>query len=534
MAATVLNCLFQLFWFGTKCLHQIGIDGMDYIGIARHLRDHQFYSAINAFRSPLLSWMIAAASFFDGDFVRIGKFLNIGSFLLCVVLLYVFTQSLWHSRLAASLAAFLFSLARGLLAVAVEIVTPDFLLAALVLLYFIVLLNCLRAGKPKYWVWLGAIHALAFLAKGFALPWLALCTVLAVLLSIPRKRYTARLALAGILPVLVATAWTGVLHSKYGAFTTGTQFKVNFLQWTLHAYSNRPNETYTVLRNTKPFIDENNVNDPMPPGSWPWHYRIDTHDAARGLLSNEIHNLPKAAKELFIVVSPGGLLAFAYVLVVLVRRRNHARVKFVMGTVIALGSFSLLLADCMLVFDGRYLDPIIPLLLAIAVGFFLEGTGPVGHLGRNTVMALIVAGVIVSVLYPASPFRTLRRDFQILCYRTGGILRTHPGSTVVSLGSGPFPEHGVGWEAGYKSAYFGDRRLIGATDQLPDLDSIAPTLRDISLAAPDAVLVWGRPGNPRYDAFLQQFVHNPAPGSQQVIADPALGQVGIAIFLPQH
>ena len=104
LAAAVLSCGVQLVWFGSRCLHQIDIDGIDYIGIARHLRNHQFYSAINDFRSPLLSWMIAAGSFFDGDLLRVGKALNIGSYLLCGILLYFFARSLWHSELAGSLA----------------------------------------------------------------------------------------------------------------------------------------------------------------------------------------------------------------------------------------------------------------------------------------------------------------------------------------------------------------------------------------------------------------------------------------------
>jgi len=322
LAATALSYGFQLVWFGSRCLHQIDIDGIDYIGIARHLRSHQFYSAINDFRSPLLSWMIAAGSFFDGDLVRVGKVLNIGSYLLCGVLLYFFAKSLWHSELTASLAVFWFSLSRGLPVVAVGMVTPDFLFASLTLSYFIVLLQCLRTDERRWWGLLGGIHALAFLAKGFALPWLALSTIFSVLLSRPRKQQAARLALAGILPLLVATAWAGVLHYKYGAFTTGTQFKFNFLQWTPHASSHQLDRTYVLLRNTKPFIDEYNVSDPMPPGSWMWHYRIDARQAAPELVAHEAHNLPKAVKELLIVVTPGGLVAFFFVVAVLVGRRK--------------------------------------------------------------------------------------------------------------------------------------------------------------------------------------------------------------------
>jgi hypothetical protein len=533
LAAAALSCWSQLVWFGSRCFHQIDIDGIDYIGIARHLRNHQFYSAINDFRSPLLSWMIAAGSFFDGDLVRVGKVLNIGSYLLCGVLLYFFAKSLWHSELAAALAVLWFSLSRGLAPQAVEMVTPDLLFAALTLVYFMVLLQCLRTGEKRHWGLLGGIHALAFLAKGFALPWLALCAMTSILLSRPRKPWAARLALAAILPLLVATAWAGALHFKYGAFTTGTQFKVNFLQWTAHAYNNRPDKIYAVLEDTKPFIDEDNLGDPMPPGSWPWRYRIDPRQAAPELAKQEVHNLPKAVKELLIVVTPGGLVAFVFVMAVLARRREQHPAEFTLAAVVGVGVVSLLLAYCMLVFDGRYLYPVIPLVMAVAVGF-LEPIGPALRIWRRAMLALIVLGIFVSLVYSSSPFRTLSRDFQVSCYRAGQNLRAHLGSTVVSVGSGPYQEHGVGWEAGYKSAYFGDRRLIGTTDKLPNLEQIPALLGDISQARPDAVLVWGKPGDTRYEALVQQLNHEYAGGSREALMDPFFGEVGSAVYAGQR
>jgi dolichyl-phosphate-mannose-protein mannosyltransferase len=530
LAVAVLSYGGQLAWFGSKCFHQIDIDGIDYIGIARHLRSHQFYSAINDFRSPLLSWMIAAGSFFDGNLVRVGKVLNISSYLLCGALIYFFAKRLWHSELAASVAVLWFSLSRGLSAMAVEMVTPDFLFAALVLVYFMVLLQCLRANEKRCWGWLGGIHALAFLAKGFALPWLALNTIFSVVLSRPRKQQASRLALAAILPLLVASAWAGVLHFKYGAFTTGTQFKFNFLQWTPHLSDNQPDRTYAVLKNTKPFIDENNVNDPMPPGSWMWRYQIDARQAALEMVAHEAQNLPKAVKELFIVVTPGGLAAFVFMIAVLTRRREQNPVEFTVVAVVALGSISLLLAYCMLVFDGRYLYPIIPLLLAVAVGF-VEQTGPALRIWQRALAVLIVIGILASLVYSSSPFRTLTRDFQISCYRAGQSLRAHPGFTVVSIGSGPYQEHGAGWEAGYKSAYFGDRRLIAATEKLPNLKDIPAVLGDISEASPDAILVWGKPGDARYEALVQQLNHEYAGSSQQALIDPFFGEVGSALYV---
>jgi 4-amino-4-deoxy-L-arabinose transferase-like glycosyltransferase len=216
--------------------------------------------------------MIAVGSFFDGNLVSVGKVLNIASFLLCAALQYRLTKDLWNSRLAASIAVLWFSICRGPAPVSVEMVTPDLLLAAAVLLYFLVLLRCLRNGSNLWWAMLGAAHALAYLSKGFALPWLALCTVLSVVLSSPPRRWVSRIALSGAMPFLVAAAWAGVLHTKYGVLTTGTQFKANFLEWTVRAYDNQPDAKYSVLKDTKLYMDEYDVNDPMAPGAWPSRY----------------------------------------------------------------------------------------------------------------------------------------------------------------------------------------------------------------------------------------------------------------------
>jgi hypothetical protein len=135
--------------------------------------------------------------------------------------------------------------------------------------------------------------------------------------------------------------------------------------------------------------------------------------------------------------------------------------------------------------------------------------------------------------YASSPFRLLTRDFQVSCYDAGNRLRAHAGSSVVSIGTGPFPEHGVGWEAGYKASFFGGRKIIGATASLPAANQLSSLTVDIRKASPDVILVWGRPDDPRYagliDSLLLQYPQN----LNEKIVDPVLGQVGIVLFTAQ-
>jgi hypothetical protein len=532
LAAAILSCVLQLFWFASKCIHQIDFDGMAYTGIARHLREGQFYSAINAFRSPLVSWLLAAGAFATTDYLRIGKLVSISTFLLCFALLYVFALQLWHSRPVAALAVLLFSLGRGLAVIPVAMVTPDFLFAACVLLYFMVLLRCVRTGSLKSWFLLGVVHGLAFLAKAFALPWLGLCTAAAVLLTDkPWRTKAVYVGLAAIIPLIVAAGWATVLHSKYGVYTTGSQFKTNLLQWTLHAYPEHRDKTYGLLRDTTKDLDEYVVADPMPPGSWAWSYHVPRGQLIPKLMLAEEHNVPKALKELTIIVTPGVVVAFFAMLLIVARNREFYPVEWPLAATIAVSALSLVLAYSMLVFDGRYLYPLIPLLLAVGSRFLIPDERA-SHKGwRRVSIVLIVLGAIASLIGPASPFRVLKRDFQASSYEAGAMLRQGTQRvSLVSIGSGPFPEYGVGWEAGYQAAYFGGARLIATAESLPAPTQLDTLMADLRKADPSVIMVWGRPSDSSYSGLLDRLVLQFPHSRVEKIADPVLGEVGFALF----
>jgi hypothetical protein len=78
-----------------------------------------------------------------------------------------------------------------------------------------------------------------------------------------------------------------------------------------------------------------------------------------------------------------------------------------------------------------------------------------------------------------------------ISYRAGAILAQmdEPVGSVVSIGSGPFPEHGVGWEAGSKATYFAGKRLIATDETVPSEKELPALVSDLAKAAADAVLV---------------------------------------------
>ncbi len=546
LAVAIVACAFQLWWFGRICFHEIDFDGMAYTGIARHLREGHFHAAINAFASPLLAWLIAAFHFGSGNeprsYVMIGKIVNVACFLLAATLTFVLAGRLWRSRLAGSVAVLLFVLGRGVAASAVEIVTPDFLFAALVLSYFILLLRALQRDSFKDWFLPGAVHGIAFLAKAFALPWLAVCTFAAVVVSgKPWSKQFVKLAAAALIPAVIAAGWAGALHSKYGVFTTGSQFKANLLMWTLRAYRVHHDSKYAVLTNTEPELDEYGVFDPMPPGSWTWKYHSTVGQLVPKIIKAEAHNVPQVLRELIVVATPGACLAYLFALALVMRRGRAKEYSVVRQFIVvsAIAAITLVGAYSMLVFDSRYLFPLVPLLLAVAAGF-LTYDGSFHPRWRRFCQALVVLGLAISLVYRSSPFRTVTRDFEVSCYNTGRLLAEHRiaehriagnrGMRIVSLGSGPFPEYGISWEAGYKSAYFGEARLVGRLDELPDSRQESLVMADVEKAAPEAILVWASPESARR-AELIAGLHRP--GSSMVkIIDPVVGEVGQVIFWP--
>ena len=110
-------------------------------------------------------------------------------------------------------------------------------------------------------------------------------------------------------------------------------------------------------------------------------------------------------------------------------------------------------------------------------------------------LGLLAASVVFFAVYWASPFRTVDRDFEASCYQAAAVLRaTGPAGALVSIGDGPYPEHGVGFEAGPYLAYLAEWRLVGGNSELPrgpDADALSSKALAVN---GDAVAVWGIPG----------------------------------------
>jgi len=532
------NCALQILWLWRLSFRNINYDAVSYVGIARHIADGDFRLSLRGYWSPLISWLVAGVSMFSKDFTLAGRLLTVASFLVCLPAVYLLALRLWNSSTLAALAVFWFTTARGIAAFSAYFIGADFLLTFCVLIYFVLLLECLRHSSLCNWFLLGIPHAFAFLSKAIAMPWLAVATVAACSFSntspVKRKFFCASVAM--ILPLLVWSSWGLALRSKYGHFTAGYQLKWNLLSSDTREQLQRQSSNLVFLTDSSRTYDQYNVVDSMYPGFPLWKQKLSLTNASSLGLRKAVRNLADELKEFSILLTPGGVLGI--LLAASVRRRKRGTPEAQLLYVACLSSATLLLAYSPLVFDGaRYILPIVPVLIALSMPFIWPGTlPPSGRPAPSTTLrqaafALLIVGTVFSQIYWASPFRSIRRDYQLSCYDAAAKLRALPSCTRLAvLGSGPFPEHGVGWEAGIYSAYFAGCRMVAFSPALPTPRQVEVANNDLKKAGADAILVFGNPRDPAFTSF------DPSPQqrfSSEQILDPVLGQVG-TLFWKAH
>jgi hypothetical protein len=544
IGSSLLYWGFQVVWFWRYCGHDINADAVSYIGIARHVADGNFHASLHGYWSPLISWLIAAASFAGSDYTLIARILMLPSFALCLFLLYRLTQTLWNSSLLSSAAVLWFVTSRGIAAFSISFIGADLLLTAAVLFYFILLLGCLQEPNQRTkWFMLGVAHGVAFLAKAIAMPLFALATFTAVFLTLrstPKKAAQA-VMIAAIFPALVWVGWGAALRAKYGKFTTGYQLTWNLLDPEVRNASR--SQALIALHDMRSTYDAYMVTDAMPPGSTAWHARIWSPTLLRRIARKETENIPAACKQLLVLLTPGGLLAF---LVCVVQVSRHRRVLGVHWPYLLIGlltTVAMLLAYCMLVFDGRYVIPVTPVLIALSIRYAFpnwkskEAPSPEAREAADTSNWQIAAGILLALgligsqVYWASPFRTIRQDFQQSVYAAATELRIVQASNIVVIGSGPYPEHGVGWEAGVYAAYFAQAKIVAELSELPpglEPDSVIADVRSVD---PDAILVWGTPADSGYLSLLGKFRAAYPDAKIAHVEDPVKSEVGTVMVL---
>lgn len=533
------------FWFWRYCGHNINIDAISYIGIARHIVDHNFAASLHGYWSPLVSWLIAATSVAGHDYTLNARLLMIPAFAGCLALVHRLTSKLWGSPLLAALAVLWYTVARGIAAFSLYFIGADLILTAFVLLYFVLLLRCLESPHElNNWLWLGSVHAVAFFAKAIAMPLLALSTTLAAIWIFRRapRQAVRSLAVAALIPVLCWVGWGLALKQKYGVFTTGYQLHWNLLDSNLRAAEAR-RAGFSLLRDDRPVFDRYMVSESMPPGSAYWHMSVLTPGLLRQITVKEVANIPQACKEILVLVTPGGVFALFLCLFQLTRFREREEARFRFSSIVVITTAALIFAYSMLVFDGRYVIPLASVLICLGIRFVVpeqwveQTAGRTQSIGFNNsiqsvIGSLVLLGLIGVQVYRSSPWRSIRQDFQSSTYEASNILERAHANTVVLIGQGPYPEHGLGWEAGIYSAYFSGTRIVGDMENVPRLDQLPSLVEDMRQLNPDAVMIWDSEADAAYSAALEKLEQMYPQSTIVPIRDPKRGVVGSILARP--
>lgn len=234
----------------------VNADAMSYLDIAEAYLRRDWATAVNAYWSPLYSWLIALAlllikpsPYWKFAVLHLVNFaiylfaLGCFSFLIREVIrshriqrdeLGLVTAPDW-ALLALGYSLVIWS---SLFLITVELESPDMLIAAFVYLATGILVRIRR--DPSRWaafVVLGVVLGLGFLAKSVMLPMTVIFLLGCIFATGNLRRALPRVALAGALFVLVAGPYVFAMSRAKGSLTTGKTGHLNYL-WTTNRVIN--------------------------------------------------------------------------------------------------------------------------------------------------------------------------------------------------------------------------------------------------------------------------------------------------------
>ena len=209
------------------CRHQINPDGIGYIRLATYWASRHFRDAINGYWSPLLPLLLAPFARAGADMLWASKVVTgLGGLGLTCAAWFLYGRFGLSPVIRAMATA---ATAAAALDMATQVITPDLLAAALLTLYFGFTIADPAGRSPGRLVAWGALAGLAYLAKSYALPFVALHLTVTAIVAARRSREPgqARLVVRSVLwfgvgASLLAAPWIAALSWKYGHPTIST------------------------------------------------------------------------------------------------------------------------------------------------------------------------------------------------------------------------------------------------------------------------------------------------------------------------
>ncbi|UZN01915.1 ArnT family glycosyltransferase [Cellulomonas sp. S1-8] len=212
------------------------IDGISYISIARQYAAGHLHDAVNAYWSPLVSWLAAPLVRAGvGDITAVVA-VNAAASVLGTAVGVAFV---WRVTRGHTVATALFAtVAVVFYAGSAHALTPDVLVVAWTTCFVYALLRvdeALAAGRPVVLdaTLLGAVCAAGYVTKLFLVPVVVVGLALWLALRLAggdgaaRRRLLAASGVALLVGLALSAPWVAALTWKYGELTIGSSFDVN-------------------------------------------------------------------------------------------------------------------------------------------------------------------------------------------------------------------------------------------------------------------------------------------------------------------
>ncbi len=205
-------------------------DGVCYLRLAQYLAAGQWVDGISLYWSPALPLSAAPLVALGMDAIDAARAVLLAWGAVSIAATGWFLRE-WTPLARPWRAAWLVLLALPAAGFQIFVIAPDVILSAVLLAYFAALRRAARRGHG--WGWAGALGGLAFFAKAYALPFVALHLPLSVWWlhrrppgapSAARRRALLAATAAFLVPV---AAWTAVLSAKNGVLTFGKSGAIN-------------------------------------------------------------------------------------------------------------------------------------------------------------------------------------------------------------------------------------------------------------------------------------------------------------------
>jgi hypothetical protein len=212
----------------------INSDGIAYISIAKHYLNGHISYAINGYWSPLYSWLLIPFIYsWPGNIgnVMVTKVLAIVLGLLTLLAVNSILDKLSFDIRQKTI--ILLALIPFMLFSTFYFVSPDLLVACILLYYFNYLIDNNYRKSTSLGVITGILGVMAFLAKSYCFYFFLVHFVLVNLFfmkNFPKDRSVIKknLLLGLSIFLLISGVWAGIISEKYGEVTVGTSGSYNY------------------------------------------------------------------------------------------------------------------------------------------------------------------------------------------------------------------------------------------------------------------------------------------------------------------